>query len=71
MFCEEIAGGRSAFVVPLEAKVDDFSEILGVELRNRKVSIDCNGSLYLPRMILRMSEAWFCASKGCRKVQSS
>lgn len=57
MLGEEVAGGWSALVVAFEAEIDDFFEILGVELRDGHISIEGNGFVYFPRIIFRISDA--------------
>jgi len=38
---KEVAGGGPAFVVSLQAHVNDFLEFSRVELRDRCISIEC------------------------------
>lgn len=35
--CEQVAGGGSPLVIALEAKIDKFSQLRGVELGNGQV----------------------------------
>lgn len=47
---EQVAGGRSSFIVSLKAEVDYLFEIFGVEFRDRNISKECNhGYTFLER----------------------